>query len=202
MFTIVSLAITLFLVINSLGMAPALISFIADFPRAKQRSILLREAFFAFVLTLVFAFIGRYFFAWLNVTQPAVQVSGGLILFFIALRMIFPQLKGKDQQISKSEEPFIVPIATPMLAGPAVLATVMIESTQVPSHVILFSAIIIAFAATTAVLIAVCYLQKVIGARGLNALEKLMGLILTLLAVQMLLKGAESFVLNTMQPIG
>lgn len=200
--TIISLAFTLFLVINSLGMAPALLSYISHYPRARQKMILMREILFALVLTLIVALIGQYFFDWLYITDAAMQIAGGIILFFIALRMIFPQLKSKDEGLVKSEEPFIVPIATPMLAGPAVFATVMIQTHTVSSNLLLLIAICIAFILSGIILISVCSLQKFIGARGLNALEKLMGLVLTLIAVQMLLKGIKIFVSQTILPLG
>ena len=116
------------------------------------------------------------------------MLSGGLILFIIALKLIFP--KGKDSSVDFGEggEPFIVPLAIPLVAGPAVLAAVMIYSHQEAIWT-LITGICIAWLASTVILLTSPILKRILKARGLSALEKLMGLILTLIAAQMFLEG-------------
>jgi small neutral amino acid transporter SnatA (MarC family) len=130
----------------------------------------------------------------LNVKTPTLLVSGGIILFLISIKMIFPEKKDPKAEPSKDEEPFIVPLAVPLVAGPAVLAAVMLYSGQTAnSGWVTFGAIVLAWAASTVVLLSSSLWKRLLGSRGLMACERLMGLILTLIAVQMFLEGVAMF---------
>lgn len=190
--SILSTAFTLFLIINSLGIAPIVLALLKDCKPKHQRYILFRESCIALVFILLFNFIGERFFDWLDIKTPSIQISGGIILFLIALRMIFPHLKAKDEAQLR-EEPFIVPIATPLLAGPATLTTVMIQAESMDHLGSMLYAIGLAWGASTLILLLAPNIKRLVGIRGLNALERLMGLILILLAVQMLMRGVASF---------
>lgn len=188
---IFSLSFTLFLLMDSLGNVPLFMAILKNFNAKKQRKIIIRELVIALLIIVVFGVIGDLLLSFLNVKQYTILIAGGIILFLIALKMIFPQA---DAPVEKSDsEPFIVPLAMPLVAGPAVLAAVMLYSKQESSFVTI-SSIIIAWIFTTAILVASSQLQKILGQRGLTALERLMGLILTLLAVQMFLQGIASYV--------
>lgn len=105
--------------------------------------------------------------------------------------MIFPS-QTQEPIDSIDREPFIVPLATPLVAGPAVLAAVMLYSGSENSWVCI-GAIIIAWVASTLILISSSYIKSLLKEKGLIACERLMGLILTLLAVQMFLEGMVRF---------
>ena len=188
---IFSISFSLFLLMDSLGNVPLFMAILKNFNPKKQRKIIIRELRIALIIIVLFAIIGDLLLSFLNVKHYTILIAGGIILFLIALKMIFPQ---PDAPAEKSDkEPFIVPLAMPLVAGPAVLAAVMLYSKQ-ESNLVTISSIIIAWIFTTIILVTSSQLQKLLGQRGLTALERLMGLILTLLAVQMFLEGIASYV--------
>lgn len=160
----------------------------------RQRKIILRELVIALLFILAFYFVGNFLLSAIGVTEKTIYMSGGIILFILALRMIFPLPKDPDAEISRDKEPFIVPMAVPLVAGPAVLAAVMLYARQVPQSASVFLAIIIAWIASTVILLCSSPLEKMLGTRGVTAVERLMGLILTLIAIEMFLKGLHLFV--------
>jgi multiple antibiotic resistance protein len=190
--TITTAAITLFLVMDPLGNIPVFLSILNTVAEKRRNLVLLREAAIAFVILTLFLFFGRHIMHGLGITQPALHIAGGIILFLIALKMIFPQ-DGSMQHERQIGEPFIVPMAIPMLAGPSALATVMLFATHaLGSMLSAFLAVAIASLACTIILLLASLLRRLLGQRGLVALERLMGMILTTIAVQMFLTGIES----------
>lgn len=175
------------------GNIPAFLSLLKEFSGRRRRIIILREMVIAFLILLLFLFFGRYILAGMNISEPALAIAGGVILFFIAIRMIFP---GSRRAVGSShEEPMIVPLAVPLVAGPSSMATVILFSTGNPGKLgALFAALLIAWAVSLIVLQFSDLFHRVIGRHGLNALERLMGMILTTMAVQMLLDGIGKFV--------
>lgn len=192
-----SMAFALFLLMDPIGNVPIYVSVLKDIDPRRQRSIIMRELFIALVIIILFNFIGDALLGFLNVTMPTILISGGIILFLIALKMIFPGRRDPDVDISQDKEPFIVPLATPLVAGPAVLAAVMLYSGQHQNDMWLtVGAIIVAWAVSTVILLSSSLWKKLLGWRGLVACERLMGLILTLIAVQMFLEGSQEFLKN------
>lgn len=183
-----SLALTFFLVANPVGNTPAILSIIKGFNLKRQRIILLREAFFALVLALFFQYAGEVFLDLLHIETFAVTIAGGVLLFLVSLSMIFPKplesIEPKDKQ-----EPFIVPIATPILSGPGLLAIIMLKSTSEMNNLKLTLAILVAWIGVIGVLAIAPYLQYFLGKRGLAALEQVMGMILAMISTEMILKG-------------
>lgn len=189
-----SMAFALFLLMDPIGNVPIYVSLLKDIDSKRQTKIIFRELIIALIIIIIFNFIGDALLGFLNVTMPTILVSGGIILFLIALKMIFPAKKDTEADISISKEPFIVPLATPLVAGPAVLAAVMLYAGQHKSDTwITLSAIVFAWIASTLILISSALWKKLLGWRGLIACERLMGLILTLIAVQMFLEGIHLF---------
>jgi MarC family membrane protein len=191
---ILSVAFALFLLMDPLGNVPIFVAVLKDIDPKRQRVIIFRELIIALVIIIAFNFLGNFLLELLNVQQSTLLVSGGMILFIIAIRMIFPAHKDPELDISPDKEPFIVPLAIPMVAGPAVLAAVMLYSYQERSEWITVSAIVIAWAVSTLILLASPALKKLLGDKGLIACEKLMGLILVLISVQMFLEGLRLFI--------
>ncbi len=190
--SILSIAFNLFILMDSIGNIPIFIAVLKDVDPKRHKIIIFRELIIALALIILFNFIGDFLLRLLNVSQQAVMISGGIILFLIAIKMIFPAAKDNHEKKIPSieKEPFIVPLAVPLLAGPAVLAAVMLYSKR-ESAIAMISAIFLAWAASTIILIASSNLKRILGTRGIIACERLMGLILTLIAVQMFLQGLE-----------
>jgi multiple antibiotic resistance protein len=184
--------ITLFLVMNPLGNIPIFISALRDIPPQRRTRIIVREAIFAFLILSAFLFAGGRILEGLQITTSALSIAGGIILFVIAIRLIFPESKEKTTE--PAGEPFLVPLAIPLFAGPATMAMVMLlEEQQKGSIWYTMLALIIAWSAASFLLIASSKLSSLLGKRGLIAMERLMGMILTTISVQMFLAGIEQY---------
>ncbi len=184
---------SLFLLMDSIGNLPLFIAILKDIPRKRQLQIIFREMIIALLIMVAFQFVGESVLYALQIQQYAVLVSGGIILFLLSLRMIFPSAHDADANVKKDKEPFIVPLAIPLVAGPAVLALIMLYSRQQPEPYITITAIVLAWVLTTAILLSSAFLNKILGKRGIIACERLMGLILTMMSVQMFLQGIAQF---------
>ena len=188
-----SAAVLLLLVIDPFGNVPVVIAALANVAPARRAPIVLRECAAAYLLLLAFMFGGQTFLQWLQLSQVSLTIAGGIILFLIALRMVFRHPEGIFGD-PPGGEPFLVPLAIPSIAGPSALATVMLMATRSPAQWLSWIvALTAAMAATTIVLLGAHRLQRLLGERGMLAVERLMGLVLTALAVQMLLDGVRTF---------
>jgi multiple antibiotic resistance protein len=191
--TIYSAAILLFLVMDPLGNVPVFLTTLKDVQADRVKKIIAREMLVALAVLLLFLFFGRFIIDALHISEPALSMAGGIILFLIALRMIFPGPKVCDAS-EFDREPFIVPLAIPFVAGPSAMATVLLLVSREPSKMFHWLvAVVMAWAVTALILICSSYLSKALGRRGLIATERLMGMILTTIAVQMFLDGLKRF---------
>ena len=190
--SLITVTFALFLLMDPIGNVPIYIAVLKEIDPKRQRIIILRELLIALGIIIVFAFIGEHLLDLLKVRQETILIAGGLILFIIALKMIFPKGKSYGAEEIGTGEPFIVPLAIPLVAGPSVLAAVMIYSHR-ESLLTLILSICIAWVFSTLILLASPFLKKILGSRGIIACERLMGLLLTLLAVQMFLEGMTLF---------
>jgi len=184
--------VLLMILLDPLGNIPLLISLLRPLEPSRRQRIVLRENAIAALLLIIFVFIGDWLLSALRLSAPALEISGGLILFLIAVRMVFPAHSHHEDDASREGEPLIVPIAVPMIAGPAALATVLLTSRQEPQVISLIGAILVAIVLNTLILLAGERLARLFGKAGLAAMERLMGLILTTMAVQMLISGIKS----------
>ena len=190
---IAAAAATLFFVMDPLGNIPVFNAVLSRFPPRRRAQITARELVIALVILLTFLFAGTAILNFLGLTQPSLAIAGGVLLFIIALRMIFPH--AGPEAASAREEPLIVPLAMPMVAGPSTIAILLLLSSTEPERIWEWgTALVIAWAITTVLLTASPFLLRVLGDRGLRALERLMGMLLVLLATQMLLNGVREFV--------
>lgn len=191
--TLFQLALTFFLVTNPIGNSPAILALVKNFDFKKQRLILIREAFFSFLIALFFQYVGEQFLSLLHVHDFSMTLCGGTLLLLVSLQMMFP----KHEEISSKtllREPFFVPIATPLLSGPGVLTLIMLFSKQEANNLKITLAILIAWAGVMLVLALAPYLQKLLGKRGLVALEQLMGMLLAVIGTGMLAMGVRMFI--------
>jgi len=184
--SLLSAALTLLLVMDPLGNIPLFLVLLESASPERRRLILLRESFIALCFLLTFLFSGPYILGLLQISRPALGIAGGMVLFLIALRMIFPVPGGMFGPTPEGE-PFIVPIAIPLIAGPSAIATVMLLATRNRARWEWGVAILVAWAASTLILLASTYLRRILRQRGLIAIERLMGMILLTVAVQMLI---------------
>jgi small neutral amino acid transporter SnatA (MarC family) len=189
-----SAAVLLLLVIDPFGNVPIVVSALANVAPERRAKVILRECAAAYVILLAFMFGGQAFLRWLQLSEVSLAIAGGIILFLIALRMVFRHPEGVFGD-PPGTEPFLVPLAIPSIAGPSALATVMLMVSREPSQRVAWVvALTAAMVVATFVLLAAHRLQRLLGERGMIAVERLMGLVLTALAVQMLLDGVRAFV--------
>lgn len=191
--TLYSATITLLLVMDPLGNIPVFLSVLNHVDPSRRKHIVLRETFIAFVVLITFLFYGKYILEGMRISDPALSISGGIILFLIAIKMIFPT-EDNDRRPKHLGEPFIVPLAVPLIAGPSTMTMIMLLGNQSPNHHWLWAlALFIAWSLSTLVLVFADMIRKILGERGLIAIERLMGMVLTTMAVQMFLTGIEQF---------
>ncbi|MBN1858459.1 NAAT family transporter [Candidatus Bipolaricaulota bacterium] len=193
---IAAAAFLLFLVMDPLGNIPLLLVLIDRVKPRRQVITFVRESLIALAVLIVFQFAGRSILALLGISESALGVAGGVVLFLIAIRMIFPR-KGEGAMFGATPEgePFIVPIAIPLIAGPSAMATVMLLASQAGEQLEtlqLSAAIAAAWVVSTGLIVAALALRRFIRPRGLIAMERLMGMVLMTVSVQMLLDGIRT----------
>ncbi len=187
---IFSTALLLVLVIDPIGNIPAFLFILRSVPEEKHKRIIFRELFIALIVLVVFLFFGQFILAALQVSQGSLGAAGGIILFLIAVRMIFPVPKGVFGEEADVGEPFIVPLAVPLIAGPAAMATLMLLMARDPSDWPQWlAALLLAWSVSGIILLSADQLARLLGRRTLTAIERLMGLVLTAVAVQMFIDG-------------
>lgn len=184
----------MFLIMNSVGHIMGYWDLVHTLDRQRRRIIIVREMLFALFIMVFFYFVGEFLLNALEVGHQTVQLAGGIVLFLIAIRMIFPTAKTQYQK--EKEEPFVFPIATPMIAGPSILTTIMIYAGQENKGYQALLAIFIAWLFSITVLFFAEQIKNAIGKRALIAIERLMGLLLTMMSVEMVLAGIRSIVVE------
>lgn len=191
--TTFSAAVLLFLVMDPVGNAPLFVALLGDIEPRKARRIIARELSIALGILVAFLFGGRWILDLLQISEPALSVAGGVILFLIAIRLIF----GGSQQLlgeTPGGEPFVVPLAVPLVAGPSAMATVLLLMAQDPGRwPEWLAALLCAWSVSGVILLFSASLSRLLGARGLIAMERLMGMLLTTVAVQMFLTGLRAY---------
>lgn len=195
-YTFASAVVLLLLVADPLGNIPIFVAALRSVPPERKPVVILRECLIALGILLAFMFMGNTFLAVLGLTDVSLQIGGGVILFLIALRMVFPVPEGIFGT-SPGGEPFIVPLAIPALAGPSALGTVLLLVSRDPTRLLEWvAALTVAMLISAAVLVFSERLQKLLGERALIAVERLMGLVLTAISVEMILKGLRTFIVE------
>ncbi len=186
---LLSTALTLLLVMDPLGNIPNFMAALKAVPEEKRMRIIARECLFALAILMAVFLGGRSFMGVFGLSSEALRISGGLMLFLIAIKMIFPN-HGAERPDVVDEEPFIVPLATPLIAGPSLIATIMIlTGNPLNSRWGIVAAIVSAWLASTLILLSAPFFARVLRRRGLMAVERLMGMLLIVVAVQMFLDG-------------
>ncbi|MBN2431879.1 MAG: YhgN family NAAT transporter [Acidobacteria bacterium] len=191
---IFSAAVVLFLVMDPLGNVPLFLTLLKDYEPRRRRRIILRETLIALFVLLIFLFFGEDLLHFLNLQQESVSIAGGIVLFIIGLRMIFPSRHGVMGNSHSGTEPLIVPLAIPLIAGPSALATLILMVHSDPGRFLHWlGALLMAWGATAMILLAAPFFYRILRDRGLAAVERLMGMLLIMISVQMLLNGIRGF---------
>lgn len=189
---ILSATILLFLIMDPLGNVPIFLSYLE---RCENRyRVLARELIMALVVLFLFLFLGEKMLRFLHLEQSSVSLAGAIILFIIALRMIFPVTRQYGDE-EEEEEPFLVPLAIPLVAGPSILATLILMASKHPNELGTLSvALLVAWILSSVILFSATAMQKYLGKNGMIAIERLMGMLLIAISVQMFLDGIRDFV--------
>ena len=187
--TLLSAAVLMFFVMDPLGNVPFFLAALRHVEAKRQRRVIARELLIALAVLIFFLFAGQYVLDVLHVSATALRISGGVVLLLIAMRMIFPTPE-KSMREDVAGEPFIVPLAVPYTAGPSALATELLLVSREPDRwPVWLGAVLLAWLATALILYFATGVSRYLGERGLIAIERLMGMLLITVAVQMLMDG-------------
>ncbi len=193
---LISAFVLLFLVLDPLGNLPVVASLLKQVDTQRRARVVARECLIAYLILLAFMFGGRQFLDVMHLSEISLSIAGGVILFMIAINMVFKSTESVFGE-SLDHEPFIVPLAIPLIAGPSALATVMLMVSREPAKLgVWVGAMTAAMLVSATLLILGERIEKLLGKRAMEAIERLMGLILTAIAVEMLLGGIKQFLLQ------
>lgn len=192
---VISTAILLFFVLDPFGNVPLVLTILKDVPAERRRKIIVREVLIGLAILLAFLFFGKQILSIFHLETEAVRISGGVIFFIIGMRMIFPA-DPSQSLFAAQGEPFIVPIAMPMIAGPSALATLLVLAKNNPdAPVSVTLALLAAWISSSLILLSAPFMYRWLRRRGLTALERLMGMLLLFLSVQMFIDGIRGLVM-------
>lgn len=188
----ISSVITLALVMDGFGNIPLFIAALKKVAPERRKAVLVRELGIALLIMVAFLFLGKWFLKAFGIQEYSLSIAGGIILFIISVKLVFG---GEEETKSdpKEDEPFVVPLAIPLVAGPAALSMVMIIAAQQSNKLITLGAVIVASLINSAILMASFPISNLLGKRGLTAIERLTGMILILMSVDMIMGGISKF---------
>jgi multiple antibiotic resistance protein len=192
-FSLFSITIVLFLIMDPVGNITAFLSLMSEVEEKKRKWVLIREILIAVAAMYLINYCGKYLIDVLEISKTTITLTSGLILFLVALKILFPGPQSLRLNLPKGE-PFIIPLAIPLIAGPSLLATILLYAQLQESYLMMTWAIAIASLATYVVFLLAPFLFRVLGQNGLLALEKLMGMVLILIAVERFTGGLHLFI--------
>ena len=189
--TVLAAILLLVIIMDPIGNVPVFLSILKNIPMERRKIIIIRELIIAFLILIFFMFVGRFLLQLLQIEQSSLGIAGGIILFIIAIRMIFPGTKPMFSHDEESE-PLVVPLAIPMIAGPSAIAAVILLMAQEPSRwtewtIVVFVASLI----SGIILVSSESLGRKLGNRALTAIERLMGIFLIMISVDFILDGIK-----------
>lgn len=188
----ISSVITLALVMDGFGNIPLFIAALKKVAPERRKAVLIRELGIALLIMVAFLFLGKWFLKAFGIHEYSLSIAGGIILFIISVKLVFG---GEEETKSdpKEDEPFVVPLAIPLVAGPAALSMVMITAAQQSNKLITLGAVVVASLINSVILMASFPISNLLGKRGLTAIERLTGMILILMSVDMVMGGISTF---------
>jgi multiple antibiotic resistance protein len=193
--SIISTAVLLLFVLDPFGNVPVLLSVLKDVPESRVRRVIAREMWYGLLILLGFLFLGGHFLKLFHLQTESVTIAGGVIFFIIGIKLIFQTETGSNIYGSTGE-PFMVPIAIPMIAGPSALATLLVLSQSSDASVLeILASLLLAWVVSSVILMSSPMLYRLLKAKGLEALERLMGMLLLIMSVQMFVDGIRGLAL-------
>lgn len=180
---------SLFFVFNATGQIPLFLALLAKFDQRQQTRIIIREFVIALAILLLFTFAGDEILSILGISRPIIAIAGGILLLIISLGMIFPK-SGDAQTQQLTQEPLIIPLAMPIITGPGVITTVMMYSHETGNSSLVAAAAFSAWVPSLLIILAGSLIKKILGTKGLMAVERLGGMLICLIGIQMLTSGS------------
>ncbi len=191
--SLLTITLTLLCIMDPVGNLSAILSLTEGIEPKNQKTLLLREMLFALAFMFLFNFVGEFLLNYLDLSAIAVRLSAGVLLFLVAIKILFPSTSSLRNNLPKGN-PFLVPIAIPLIAGPSLLATIMLYANMESCKPMMISAILIAWMANAVIIFLAPYFYRILGKNGLTACERLMAMLLIMLAIQRLSEGVHEFV--------
>jgi multiple antibiotic resistance protein len=183
----ITIATAIFFVLNATGQVPLFLAMLGHYDQKRQMRIIVRELIIALIILLVFTFFGDWLLKVLGITRPIIGMAGGILLFIISLGMIFPK---PGQEIEKlKQEPMIIPLAIPVITGPGAITTVMLYSHETGNPALVAVAAFCAWVPSLLIILAGSFIKKILGEKGLIAVERLGGMLVCLIGIQMFTSG-------------
>jgi len=192
-YSLLTVTLTLFFIMDPLGNVQPFLTLMQDTDPKRQRLVMLREMLIALVIMILFNYLGEILFKYLELSEPGVRIASGVILFLIAIKIMFPGQDSLRLHLPPGE-PFIIPLAIPLIAGPGVLATIMLFAHLETCQPLMLSSIVIAWLCCCIVFLVSPYLNRWLGKNGLVACEKLVGMVLVMLAIQRFMEGVQQLI--------
>lgn len=189
---LLTIAITLFIIMDPIGNISSYLSLMQEVPPKRQFYVLLREMLIALVAMFAFYILGEFIFWFLEISETAVWLASGVILFLTAIKILFPATDSLRRNLPKGE-PYVVPLAIPLIAGPSLLATIMLYAHMESCRPLMVTAMLLAWMGAIAVLMSASWLQRILGNNGLMACERLTGMLLVMIAIQRFMEGVRMF---------
>jgi len=184
-----SIAAAIFFVLNATGQIPLFLAMLARFDHKRQLKIITRELVVALAILLLFTFFGDEILQVLGITRPIIAIAGGILLFLISLTMIFPKTTAEDPTKALTHEPMIIPLAIPVITGPGAITTVMLYAHETGSATLVAGAVFAAWVPSLIILLLGSYIKQILGEKGLIAVERLGGMLVCLIGIQMFTNG-------------
>ncbi len=191
--TLLSITLVLFLIMDPFGNISSFLKMVDGIEPKRQKKIIFREMLIALLVMIIFNYFGEILFDILELSEVTVRLAAGTILFLFSIQILFPSLNSIRAQLPKVE-PFIIPLAIPLIAGPSLLATIMLFAHLEESQPIMLSAILLSWTAAVVVLVFARQLKRALGNNGLMACERMMGMVLILIAIQRFMEGIKQFI--------
>jgi len=190
--SLLTIVLTLFLIMDPIGNISSFLTLMEGIDPRRVKFIILREMLIALAAMLLFAYLGKLIFTFLELSHVSIRIATGVILFLTAIKFLFPSPSNLRANLP-SGEPFITPLAIPLIAGPSLLATIMLYSNIESCQTLMWIGILIAWMFACMVLFLAPQLFRLLGKNGLVACERLMAMILVMLAIQRFMEGIQLF---------
>jgi multiple antibiotic resistance protein len=191
--SLLTITLTLFLIMDPIGNISSFLSLTENIKPLRQKYVVLRELCIALLVMLLFNFIGETLLRYLELSHIAVRLSAGVILFLVAIKFLFPAEDSLRSHLP-SGEPFLIPLAIPLIAGPSLLATIMLYANLETCKPLMLAGILFAWMASVVILLLAPQINRLLGKNGLVACERLMAMLLVMLAIQRLMEGLTQFI--------